>query len=410
MPNFYFVAKSSDGQTKTGTLEAKDESSLAQALRQQGLVLISTQGLDQEKAKGKYSFFAKIGNMFLHRVSLTEKLMFTRHLSIMIGAGFSLHKALEALGKQSQNRNFQKIIDGMVEGIKRGQTFAGCLSKYPKVFNNFYVSMVKVGEKGGNLEDVLKILTIHLKREHDFTSKVKGAMIYPGVILTAMIGIGILMMIVVVPKITSMFKELNVELPFTTKVVMAISDFFAKNYIVGGIMVILLVFFGIKFFKTKKGKYLLSWLFLKIPFFKKITQKMNCAKLARSLASLMESGVPITESLNITAQILGNIFYTQSLLDVAVEVKKGKTIQESLSRYDNIYPALVGQMVGVGEQTGELSEIMHKLADFYEEEVTNITENLASVIEPVLMIIIGAAVGFFAVSMMQPMYSMMNAL
>lgn len=411
MPNFYFIAKSSDGQTKTGTSEAKDESSLAQSLRQQGLVLTSAQILGQEKDKGKSpSLLFKFKKLLFKRVSLVERLIFTRHLSIMIGAGFSLHKALEVLGKQTPNQNFKKIIEGIVEDVKKGDTFADSLAKYPKVFNNFFVSMVKVGEKGGNLEEVLKILTLYLKREHDFTTKVRGAMIYPAVIVTAMVGIGTLMMILVVPKITAMFEELNVALPLTTQIVMAISKFFAKYYIIGGIGLILVVFFAIKFFKTKKGARFLSWFFLKLPFFKKLTQKINCAKLSRSLASLMESGVPIVESLNITAQILGNFFYSNSLIEAATEVKKGKTIQESMEKHQDIYPMLVGQMIGVGEQTGELSEIMHKLADFYEEEVTNITENLTSIIEPVLMIVIGAAVGFFAVSMIQPMYSMMDAL
>jgi len=411
MPNFYFTAKSSDGQAKTGTLEAKDESNLAQSLRQQGLILISAQILGQEKDKGKsQSLLFRFKKIFLRRVSLMERLIFTRHLSIMIGAGFSLHKALEVLANQTPNQNFKKVIRGIVEGVKRGETFADCLAKYPKVFNNFFVSMVKVGEKGGNLEEVLKILTLYLKREHDFATKVRGAMIYPAVIVVAMIGIGIIMMITVVPKITAMFEELHTTLPFTTQIIMAISKFFARYYIIGGISLILLVFFSIKFFKTKRGARFLSLVFIKTPFFKKLTQKMNCAKLSRSLASLMESGVPIVESLTITAQILSNFFYSNSLLGIAIEVKKGKTIQESLEGYKNIYPMLVGQMIGVGEQTGELSEIMHRLADFYEEEVTNITENLASVIEPVMMIIIGAAVGFFAVSMIQPMYSMMNAL
>ena len=410
MPTFYYTAKSSDGKTTTGTLEAKDETNLAQSLRQQGLILISVQGLDKEKEKKKIDIFLKIKNLIFGRVSLMEKLIFTRHLSVMIGAGFSLHKALEVLARQTENQNFKKVISNIVECIKKGETLADSLEKYPRVFNNFFVSMVKVGEKGGSLEEVLKTLAQYLKREHEFITKVRGAMVYPAVIITAMIGIGILMMIMVVPKITSMFEEINVDLPITTQVIMAISKFLSKYYVIGGVALIVLIFLSIKFFRTKKGKHFLSWLFLKTPFFKKLTQKINCAKLSRSLSSLMESGVPIVESLNIAAQTLGNVFYSDSLINISNAVRKGKTIQESLEEYNKIYPILVGQMIGVGEQTGELSEIMQRLADFYEEEVSNITQNLASIIEPVLMILIGAAVGFFAVSMIQPMYSMMQAI
>lgn len=270
--------------------------------------------------------------------------------------------------------------------------------------------MIRVGEKGGNLEEVLKNLAQYLKKEHDFISKVRGAMTYPAVIIVAMIGIGITMMIVVMPKITAMFEEMDVNLPITTRILIFITNILSRYFVVAGIVFIVLLFVTIKFLKTQKGKRTLSWLALRLPVIKKIIQKMNCARFARSFSSLIESGVPIVESLTITSQTVGNFFYSRSLIDVSVDVKKGKNIQESLDKYKNLYPVLVVQMTGVGEQTGELSGIMGRLADFYEEEVSNVTENLASIIEPVLMIVIGAAVGFFAVSMIQPMYSMMGNL
>jgi len=409
MAIFYYTAKTQQGETKNGALEAKDEQALAHALRQEGLVLISARTLEEEKKKKKIPLIFRLKRIF-RRVSLVEKLMFTRHLAVMIGAGFSLHKGLEVLAKQTNNQTFKKIINNLVIGIKKGETFADNLAKYPKVFNNFFVSMVRVGEKGGNLEEVLKILSQYFKKEHDFRSKVRGAMIYPAVIIAVMIIIGIVMMVAVVPKITAMFEELKVSLPLTTRIVIAISKFLSHYFIIGVIVFFVLLFILIRFLKTKQGKYLSSWIFLKFPFLGRLTKEMNCARFARSFSSLMESGVPVVESLTITAQTLGNVFYSKSLLDVAVQVKKGKNIQESLEKYKDIYPILVSQMVGVGEQTGELSDIINRLADFYEEEVTNITNNLASVIEPVLMIIIGAVVGFFAVSMIQPMYSMMEAL
>ncbi len=407
MPTFYYTAKSSDNKTKAGTMEVKDKHALAQALRKKGYILISIRNLEEKKKKKKV-FSISFG--LFKRVSLINKLMFTRHLAVMIGAGFSLHQGLEVLAKQTENQNFKKILNKLVESLKKGQTLADSLANYPRVFNEFFVSMIRVGEKGGSLEEVLKILARHIKREHDLQSKIKGAMFYPTVILIAMIGIAILMMLVVVPKLTAIFTEMNVELPMATKVLIGISSFLSNYFYIGVIVFLVGIFILIKFFRTKQGKRVVSLVFLKAPLLGKITKKINCARFARSFSSLMKSGVPVVESLKITSRTLGNVFYRDSLIQASDEVKKGKKIQESLEEHKNIYPVLVSQMIGVGEQTGELADIIDRLADFYEEEVKNITENLTSVIEPILMIILGGAVAFFAISMIQPMYSMMGTL
>jgi len=407
MSTFYYTAKSQDGKIKSGTLEAKDKQGLAQTLRREGFILTSCRSIEAETKKKKTDFSIKI-KRFFGRVSLVEKLMFTRHLAVMIGAGFSLHKALEVLARQSKNSNFKKIIYNITNSIKKGESLGDSLGRYPKVFNNFFISMVRVGEKGGSLEETLKILADYLKKEHEFKKKVIGAMVYPSVIIIAMIGIGIIMMVVVVPKITAMFEELNAELPFSTKIIIGISKFLSNYFLIGIIVFLVLGFILFKFFKTKKGKYYLSWFFLRLPGLGQIVKKINCARFARGFSSLMESGVPVTESLQITSKTVGNVLYSKSLMDASNEVKKGKKIQESLEKHENLYPILVSQMVGVGEETGQLSEIINRLADFYEEEVKNITDNLASIIEPVLMLVIGAAVGFFAIAMIQPMYSMMQ--
>jgi type IV pilus assembly protein PilC len=366
MSVFYYTAKTQDGQTKTGTLDTKDEESLAHTLRERGLILISGRALGEERKKKEISLINKIKGL-LKRVPLADKMMFTRHLAVMIGAGFSLHKGLEVLAKQTVNLTFRKIIENLINGIKRGEAFADNLAKYPKVFNNFFVSMVRVGEKGGSLEKVLNILAQYLKKEHEFKGKVKGALIYPAVIVIALFGIGITMMITVVPKIAATFEEINMPLPFTTRIIIAISNFLSNYFLFGVIIFVILVIILIKFLKTKRGKHILSWFFLKLPFLNGITRKMNCAKFARSFSSLMESGVPVVESLTIASQTVSNVFYSKSLINAATEVKKGKNIQESLEKYIEIYPILVIQMIGVGEQTGELSDIVNRLADFYEE-------------------------------------------
>ena len=409
MPTYYYAAKSSEGKTKTGTLEARDKHVLAQALRKKGYVLTSAKSLEIEGKKEKGILKLSLGGIF-RRVPLIDKLMFTRHLAVMIGAGFSLHQGLKVLAKQTENQFFKKVLRKLVDELKKGQALAVSLGKYPRIFNEFFVSMVGVGEKGGNLEEVLKILARYLKREHSLRSKVRGAMFYPTVILVAMVGITILMMVVVVPKLTAIFEEMQVELPVTTKVLIQTSKFLSNYFYIGIIVFLILLVILVKFLRTKKGKRIMSLVLLRAPLFGKITKKINCARFARSLTSLMESGVPVVESLKITSQTVTNTFYSNSLIKAAEEVKKGKKIQESLEKYKALYPVLVSQMIGVGEQTGELSSIMGRLADFYEEEVKNITENLTSVIEPILMIILGGAVAFFAISMLQPMYSMMGTI
>jgi len=427
MATFYYTAKSQKGETKTGTLEAKDKHALAQALRIKGYILTSARSLKEEEpalgplrslprgkageasgpAKGRKKSIFKIS---FGRISLVDKLMFARHLAVMIGAGFSLNQGLELLVKQTENQKFKGIIKKLVDDIKKGKTLAESMAKYPRVFNGFFVSMIGVGEKGGSLEEVLKILARYLKREHDLKSRVRGAMFYPIIILVAMTGIGILMMLMVVPKLMVIFEEMNVELPVTTQILIKISKFLGSYFYIGVIAFLVLAFILVKFYRSKTVKRTFGYLALKVPIFGKIVQKVNCARFARSFASLTKSGLPIIESLKTTSQTLGNIFYSNSLIEASESIKKGKKIQESLEGHRKLYPVLVIQMIGVGEQTGELSGIMERLADFYEEEVKNITDNLASVIEPILMIILGGAVGFFAISMIQPMYSMMGTL
>lgn len=408
MAIYFYTAKTQDGKNETGTIEATDEHNLAQILREKNLVLTSFQIPEDKKIK-KAPLLNKIRGIF-NRISLVERLMFTRHLGVMLGSGFSLHKALETLIKQTENSGFKKIINDLILRVKRGENFADALSAHPKVFNDFYVSMVRVGEKGGTLIESLKILAQYIKKEHDFISKVRGAMVYPTVIIITMVGVGILMMLVVMPKLTSMFEELNVNLPITTQILIAVSKFLTKYSYIGAAIILVLVFFLIKFLKTQKGKKTMSFIFLKLPGLNKIVKKMNCARFARSFCSLMQSGVSIVEALTISSQTVGNNFYQKALINASTEVKKGKKLQESLESSGNLFPVLVGQMVGVGEETGELSNIMEKLADFYEEEVTNITNNLTAIIEPALMIFLGIVVAFFAISMIQPMYSMMEGI
>lgn len=407
MSKYFYTAQSLTGEAKSGTAEAKDERQLARILRQEGLILIRAE-LEEEKKAKKRKF--EITLPFFGGVSLTEKIFFARNLRVMITAGLPLPRALETLANQAKSQKFKRALLDIRDEIIKGKSFSDSLQKYPNIFSELFQSMVKVGEESGTLEDVLKTLAQQMEREYELKSKIKGAMIYPAVIICAMIGIGILMLVMVVPKLAETFEELEIELPMTTQLVIGLANFLAQKWYLAIIILFVLVFLFRQAMKTKAGKRIIDTLTLKIPIISPIVRKTNSAYTARTLSSLITAGVPIVKSLEITSGTLGNIYYKSAVATAAEKVRKGEKISEALKPYENIYPSIVIQMVAVGEETGETSNVLTQLADFFEEEVSNATKNLAAVIEPVIMLVIGAAIGFFAVSMIQPMYSMLGAL
>jgi type IV pilus assembly protein PilC len=408
MPSYIYTAKNKKGETEEGHLEAKSQPVLAFKLRKKGLTLISAEKAGQKSFKDYFSL--KQLSKKLSTVSLEDKMLFSRHLSIMLKAGLSLSESLQVLAKQASNPKFRKIVGNIEESVRRGKSFSESLAEYSKVFDSLYTNMIKVGEEGGSLSKTLNILAKQMKKDHELISRVKGAMMYPAVIVIAMIGIGIMMMIVVVPKLTGTFEEMGMDLPVTTQIVISISDFL-KNYwyifILGVVGLIVLIHFLLK---NKKIKKTIQGIYLKLPIFGPLVKKINAARFARTTSSLIESGVSIVKTLKISAGTLGNLHFKDSLISASKEVQKGKELSACLSKYENVYNPMIIQMIKVGEETGAISDILGHLAGFYEEEVDNTTKNLSSIIEPVLMVAIGGAVGFFAVSMLQPMYSMMGGL
>lgn len=414
MSTFTYTARSRAGQETQGTRQAGSKSDLARALRQEGYILTSAIFLDKRSKNSQITLPAQAGLRFLttlfKRVSLVEKIMFARHLSVMLNAGLSVNRGLQILSKQTKSQYFAKVLSAMEKDIRAGQPFSKALSKYPRVFSDLFVNMAKVGETGGKLEEVLKLLAIQMKKDHDLRSRVKGAMVYPGVIVAAMVGIGILMMVMVVPKLTAVFEELKIELPNSTKFIIGFSKALQHNlFLIIGTLIILIILVRIMP-RIKKAKELFDWLVLRLPIFSGISRKINTARLARTLGSMIEGGIPIVKSLKITSQTLSNSFFKKSLYFCAEQVQKGDQLSSMLTKFTNLYPPMVTQMIQVGEETGTLTDILKRLAEFYEEEVNLLTKSLSSIIEPILMIIIGAAVGFFAISMIQPMYSMMGGM
>lgn len=403
MPRFKFKAKKISGEEIQETREAEDAFGLARVLRKEGYILIDS---EEEGKKKKLS----LPSFFFGGVSLSEKIFFTRNLSVMMGAGLSLARALEVLSRQTRNKKFKKVILAVAESVSKGKNLSESLSEYKKIFSNLYIAMVKSGEKSGKMHESLRIVAGQMEKDFLLIKKVKGAMIYPAIVVVAMLIIGILMLIYVVPTLVATFEELGVELPMSTKIIIWLSKSLVANsfIILGGIVVLGVgIFYG---FRLPAVKKINDDILLKLPLFSSILKKINSARTARTLSSLVGSGVDILTSLEITGEVLQNFRYKNVLIEAKASIQKGEPISASFKRAENIFPPIVGEMIAVGEETGKLSDMLLDLANFYEEEVASATKDIASVIEPVLMIIIGVAVGFFAISMIKPMYSMMGGL
>ena len=406
MPKFSYTAKSISGEEKTGKIDTKDVHQLSTILKSQGFILIDA-ALEKDKEKNN---ILNINIPFLSGVSLTDKMMFTRNLQVMISAGLSLPKALQVLALQGKSKIFKKAILDIKEEVIKGHNFSDSLKKYPNIFSELFQNMIKVGEEAGNLEEVLGILSKQMDREHELKSKIIGALMYPAIIIIAMIGIGILMLVMVVPSIAETFEDLGTELPATTQFIIGLGAFLAEKWylsVIGTIIFVNFLWFGLK---SKKIKKEIDRILLKLPIVSALIKKTNSATTVRTLSSLISAGIPIVRSLEIVSNTLGNFYYKKALSEASEKVKKGGKLSDALDHYKEIYPIIVVQMIRVGEETGETADILSKLADFFEPEVGNATKNMASVIEPILMLVVGAVIGFFAISMIQPMYSMLESI
>ena len=373
-------------------------------LRERGFILTEATLTKGAAKKQKRNFFGGFSG-----VKLTDKLMFFRNLRVMIKAGVPLPKALQVLSEQTKSKKFQQTILGVRDQILKGEALSEAIGKHPNIFSELAVNMVRVGEETGKLEEVLGNLAKQFEREHEIRSKITGALMYPSVIVAAMILIGIAMLILVVPKLAETFEDLGVKLPVTTRIVIGLGTFFASYWYIAIVGFVALVIGILQGGKTTIGKKILDTATLRMPVLGGIIKKTNSAFTARTLSSLIASGVPIVQGLEITAHVLKNVYFQNVLLHAAKEVQKGTKLSSVLQLHTGLYPKIVVQMVEVGEETGQTAEVLSQLADFYEEEVTNVTKNLTSIIEPILMLIIGATVGFFAISMVQPLYSLINA-
>ncbi len=401
---FHYKILNKEGKVVEGNQEAKDKFALYHTLKQDGSTVVSA-----DEVKEKRGIDIPFLSALFDGVKARDKIVFAKNLAKMTDAGPPITRALSILERQSKGQ-FKKVLIGISDSINKGNTLSDGMKNYPKVFSTLFISMVKAGEESGNLSLALQNVGMQMDKSYQLTKKVRGAMMYPAVIITLMAVIGVLMMVYMVPTLTSTFIGLGVKLPLSTRIIIFISDFL-KNYIAFiGIGVVLAVFGAIWGYRTEKGQRMADFAFIHMPLIKDMVKQVNSARTARTLSSLLSSGVDIVLAIGITRDVIQNSYYKEVLKQVQDIIQKGEPISTVFAEHNNLYPLFVSEMVAVGEETGKIGEMLLGVATFYEDEVDQKTKDLSSIIEPVIMIVIGVGVGFFALSMLGPTYSLADAL
>lgn len=398
---YTYTAKDKNGQTYTAELEAPSRNELYEKVRGEGGRIVSV----RERRSGNKSSF--LSGLF-GRVNTRDKIIFSKNLGSMLSAGLSTVRALDVMEKQTRKAALKSLLSELSADVSKGVTLSDALGRRPKVFPELMVSMVKAGEESGNLAESLRIVALQMDKSYALIKRVRGAMIYPAVILSLMVVISILLLIYMVPTLTSTFEGLNIELPLSTRVIIAASDFMVENtllVIVAIIVLALALYFG---FKSKLGKKISDRTFIRLPVVGLIIKEVESARTARTLSSLLSAGVPIIQALEVTEAVLGNHLYKDTLREARGAIQKGETISAVLGRHESIYPAFISEMAAVGEETGKIAEMLLNVASYYEDDVDEKTKDLSTIIEPLLMIVIGAGVGIFALSMLAPTYSLVG--
>jgi type IV pilus assembly protein PilC len=397
MPAFLWEATSRKGEQKKGELDAADEATVRAQLRRQGFKNISVKA----KPKDLMEYLP-----FLQQ-SVKEKdvVVFSRIFSTMINAGLPLIQCLELLASQEQNKTFAGIIRAIKEDIEGGSTLTDALKKYPKIFDELFVNLVAAGEAGGILDVILSRLSAYMEKAMKLKSKVKGAMTYPASVLVISIGVVAVLLLKVIPVFQKMFEGMGGTLPAPTQFLVNASQF-AQNYFYVFIIVIVAVVFAYKrFVATEKGRYVVDSLALKAPVFGQLIRKVAVSKFTRTMSTMMSSGVPILEALNIVSKTAGNVIIENALIQTRKSISEGRTIAEPLMETD-IFPPMVVQMIAVGEATGALDTMLAKIADFYDDEVDAAVDALTSLLEPFMMVFLGGVVGGMIIAMYLPIFQM----
>jgi type IV pilus assembly protein PilC len=395
MPTFRWEGKTRDGTVRTGLIVASSGDAALGQLKAQNLMITSVKA--QSKPLEEYLKFLQKG------VSTKELVVFTRQFATMIDAGLPLVQCLEILGSQQDNKTFKKTLMDCKGDVENGSTFADALAKHPKVFDRLYVNLVAAGEVGGILDTILNRLAAYLEKADKLKRMVKGAMVYPISVTVIAIGVVVIMLVKVIPVFERMFADFGGVLPAPTQLVINLSHFM-QAYIMYFLAAVTALIFLLRFIYSKpKGRYFFDKLFLKLPVFGPLIKKVAVARFSRTLGTLLTSGVAILEALDLVGRTAGNVIVEREIMATRASISEGKMMVEPL-RGSKVFPGMVVQMVGVGEQTGAMDTMLGKIADFYEDEVDAAVAALTAMLEPMMMVVLGGAVGGLLVAMYLPIF------
>ncbi len=392
------------GKTIEGIAEAGSREALITSLAHQGIHLLSIKELKEgarSSGIGKFSLGKK-------KVKLQDLVIFTRQLSTMISAGVPLTRSLATLGADTQSSVLREAIASVTKEVEGGAPLGAAFAKYPNIFSDVYVNMVKAGEEGGILDEILKRLALQVELDASIRKKIKSAMMYPMVLMVVTVVAFFGIMLIIMPKISGILTDLggpNAKLPVYTQVLLNASHFMVNNIVVIFIICFAVIFSIVRYIRTPQGKYNFHLLLLSMPIMKNITMKMAVARFSRTFASLMSAGVTVLDALEVTGGAIGNKVIEKELREAAIQVKNGQPLSDPISKSPH-FPPIVSQMLAVGEETGQIDTVLVKVADFYEEEVSTLIDGLAAIIEPIMIVILGGAVGLIAASVMGPIASL----
>lgn len=400
MPVFLWQAETKKGEIRKGEVDMANEAAVRSQLRRQGYKSINV------KKKPK-DLFENIP-FLQQKVKEKDVVVFARIFSTMINAGLPLIQCLDLLGKQEQNKTFAKVIGNIKGDIEGGSTLTDALKKYPKIFDELFVNLVAAGESGGILDVILQRLSVYMEKSMKLKSKVKGAMTYPAAVLVISFGVVAVLLLKVIPVFQKMFEGMGGALPGPTQFMVDLSQF-AQNYFIYMVGILVAAFYGFKkFYATEKGTLIIDQLILKSPVFGPLLKKVAVSKFTRTLSTMMSSGVPIIEGLGIVSKTAGNKIVENALIKTKQSISEGKTIAEPLMETD-IFPAMVVQMIAVGEATGALDTMLAKIADFYDDEVDAAVGAMTALLEPFMMVFLGGVVGGMIIAMYLPIFKMASA-
>lgn len=396
---FTYKAKNKQGEVVKGTIDAENQVAAETVLREKNLFVIEIKGTKKN-----------ITEKYLKKnIPIKDKIIFTEQLGVMIKSGISIVEGLRALEEETENKNFALIIKKIVSDIEGGTPFSAALGKHPAAFSEIYINMVRSGEQSGKIDIVLLRLASQIEKEYELKRKIKGALAYPIFVMIALVAVLVLIITFVIPQLKIVFDDAGVTLPLLTRILIGLSLFFKEDGLFILIALIVVVIAGIQFRKTKSGKRIFDTLILKIPVFGLLLKKSYMAQFTRTFASLVSSGLPLMDVFRVAGKTTGNILYETEIAEMATEIKAGQPISTTLKK-SKLMPKMVGQLASVGERSGNIDEVFDTLADFFDRDVDNITSNLSTLLEPIIMVVMGIGIGLVIVAVFQPIYGLVNAI